>query len=495
MTSAPWGWRRFLLVLACGVFAALGQAPYDVPVALFAGFALALAFYPSALTARQAALCGWALGTGYFAHTLQWIVSPFMVDVARHGWMAPFALVFLSAGLALFWGVAFGVARWLSPARSWPLILTWPAAELLRAYIFTGFPWAMPAQSLVSTLPGQGLAHVGPYALNAALIGAALVVFGFSGSWLRRLGRIAAATVVAMLLLLPPILPEAPMTGHTLRLVQPNAAQRDKWDPAKIPVFFDRQLSYSNAPPQSGQPAPDLIIWSETAIPWQLEHAEPALEQIAIAAGGVPVALGVQRQNAGNYYNSLVVVDPQRDVQQTYDKHHLVPFGEYMPLAEVMRRWGIFGLAARIPGGYTPGPGPELLDFGPLGTALPLICYEAVFPHDVHAAPKRPDFMVQITNDAWFGKGAGPRQHLAQARMRAIEQGLPLARAANTGISAMIDPWGRITGALPLNTAGFLDVAVPAPRAPTPYSRTGDLPFALLLLFGFALALLIRRRV
>ena len=159
-----------------------------------------------------------------------------------------------------------------------------------------------------------------------------------------------------------------------------------------------------------------------------------------------------------------------------------------MPLGDLLANFSIYGLAARAGNGYSSGPGAKLLDFGPLGKALPLICYEAVFAHDVNGATERPDFLIQITNDAWFGKGAGPKQHLAQARMRAIEQGLPLARSANTGISAMIDPRGRVTASLPLNTAGFLDAALPRPLPPTLYSRTGDLPFAVLLLLAIGAA-------
>lgn len=495
MITGPWGWRSVAIVFVCGVVAAFAQAPYDFPLAMLAGFAVALHLYQTVRRPKQAVLLGWALGTGYFCHALQWIVSPFMVDVARHGWMAPFALVLLAAGLALFWALAFGVARWLSAEKSWPLLLCWPAAELFRAYIFTGFPWAMPAQSLVASFMGQGLGWVGPYVMNGVIIAFALwVARPLSGRY-SVASRAGAAAAFALLVLMAPLSTPAEMTKHSVRLIQPNVAQRDKWDPAQIPVFFDRQLGFTAAAPLPGDAQPDLVIWPETAIPWPLDIAEPALSQIAVAASGVPVALGVQRRDPQNFYNAMVVLDPSGGVAQQYDKHHLVPFGEYMPFAEVLSRWGIFGLAARITGGYTPGPGAQLLDFGALGQALPLICYEAVFAHDVNAAPERPAFLMQLTNDAWFGKGAGPKQHLAQARMRAIEQGLPLARAANTGISAMIDPYGRITASLGLNEAGFVDAELPAPRPPTLYSRMGDVPFALVLLLGCAAAVIRRSKV
>ena len=372
----------------------------------------------------------------------------------------------------------------------WPLILTWPAVELLRAYIFTGLPWAMPAQSLVGTQPGLLLALVGPYALNLVMVATAVGLTNL------RLGNtpLAYTAHVALMAILATFWPvpktaDLNFTPHTFRLVQPNAPQRDKWDPEKIPVFFNRQLEYTAAPPSDPNAPPDLIIWSESAIPWALDLAGSALDQIAIAGGDTPVALGVQRRSARRYFNSLVVLDKTGTPRATYDKHHLVPFGEYMPLGDFLAYFGVTALAAQAGNGYSAGPGAALIDFGALGKALPLICYEAVFAHDVNASPERPDFLIQITNDAWFGKGAGPKQHLAQARMRAIEQGLPLARSANTGISAMIDPYGRVTAALPLNTAGFLDAKLPKALPPTLYSRTGDGPLTLLLLLGLCVGL------
>ncbi len=482
--------------LVAGALAAFAQAPYDLPALLLVGMAAAVWLYRHMVRPLRAALLGWAFGVGYFMHALQWIMSPFMVDAARHGWMAPFALVFLSAGLALFWGAAFWAARKLSRS-SWPLILTWSAAEMLRAYIFTGFPWAMPSQATVDTLASRALAFAGPYALNLILIVAAVGLVA-RGRWRRTLLPRGFALVVLFSLFMNATdmnlnvaigkhyFPDGETGRPVIRLIQPNATQRDKWDPEKIPVFFNRQLQYTAAPPTDPQAPPDLVIWSETAIPWALDLARGALREIAAAGGTAPVALGVQRRSDTRYFNSMVALDPTGVPAQIYDKHHLVPFGEYMPLGDFLANFGIYGLAARAGNGYSAGPGAKLLDFGPLGKALPLICYEAVFAHDVNAAPARPDFLIQITNDAWFGKGAGPKQHLAQARMRAIEQGLPLARSANTGISAMIDPYGRITASLPLNSAGFLDVALPRHLPATLYSRTGDLPFAVLLLLGLA---------
>ncbi|MEM6939414.1 MAG: apolipoprotein N-acyltransferase [Pseudomonadota bacterium] len=482
MTSrARW---PFAAATGLGAFAALGQAPHDFPITLLLALLAICALFQNCKSTREAAIIGWAFGFGYFAHALQWIVSPFLVDAARHGWMAPFAVVLLAAGLALFWGAAFWAARRLRLHGTWTLVLTWPAAELIRAYIFTGFPWAMPAQAMIENLWGQSLGLVGPYALNLTMVAWAASLSTVAASRRQQIAQGALAALGLALTVLPPMVPPVELTANWVRLVQPNVAQKDKWDPEQIPVFFDRHLMLTASPPlEDGEP-PDLIVWSETAIPWRLENAGGVLKEIAQAAGGTPVALGAQRSEAGSFYNSMAVLDAQGGLQQVYDKHHLVPFGEYVPLARWLNRLGVFGLAQQLPTGYARGPGPKLLDFGPLGRALPLICYEVVFPHDVNAAPARPDFLLQITNDAWFGKGAGPKQHLAQARMRAIEQGLPLARSANTGISAMIDPYGRVTAMLPLNTMGVLDAPLPAPREATFYSRTGDIPMTFLLCIG-----------
>ena len=272
------------------------------------------------------------------------------------------------------------------------------------------------------------------------------------------------------------------MTGQTVRLVQPNAPQQQKWDPAYMPVFFQRQVEYTAAAPR-----PDLVVWPEAALPNRLNITGDPLQIIADAAAGAEVVLGLLRPGTEGYYNSLVRLDGTGAVAGIYDKHHLVPFGEYIPYANLFSQIGLSAIANAVPGGMTAGPGPQLMPFGALGTAVPLICYEAVFAQDVAGAPGRGSFLLQITNDAWFGTWSGPYQHLAQARMRAVEQGLPMIRVANTGISAMIDPHGRIIAELPLGEAGYADAPLPAALPPTFYAKTGDFPVFLLtlaLVFG-----------
>jgi apolipoprotein N-acyltransferase len=469
------------MALGLGALAAFGHAPYGMwPITLFV-----LALVPWLLRevqgARAAGSIGWALGTGYFMHALVWIVEPFLVDIGRHGWMAPFALVFLAAGMALYWASAFVGAQALGrteTGRGLALIVTWSLAELARAYLLTGFPWGGIAQIWIGSPVAATLAWIGPHGLT--LLSLALTIG--SGLALRDRRMLALAIVPLVVMGAAALAPRAVVEpgDHTVRLVQPNAPQHQKWDPEMIPVFFQRQIDFTSAGPR-----PDLIVWPETSVPVLLEYAGSAFGQMAEAASGTPLVAGVQRSDGARAYNSLVHMDAAGRITAIYDKHHLVPFGEYIPGGNFAAGLGLRGFAAQEGDGYSAGPGPQVMDFGPLGLAAPLICYEAVFPQDVGATPVRGDFLLQITNDAWFGEYIGPYQHLAQARMRAIEQGLPMVRVANTGISAMIDPNGEIVAELPLGQAGYVDAVLPPPLPPTPYAKSGDWPMIAGLLAAF----------
>ena len=482
------GRRRVALLIALiiGAIAALGQAPVNAwPLSVIA-FGCLYGLFQAAPDVRRAALIGWAGGTGYFLVALSWIIEPFLVDIARHGWMAPFALIFLAGGLALFWGAGFALARWAGgTALAFVPALT--LAEAVRGWLFTGFPWAQPGHIWVDTPLMPLAAYVGALGLVVAtLLLAVLIWVALSGNRL----ILAAVLIVQIGLLIAPVHDGPRRTdGPVIRLIQPNAAQHEKWDPAMMPVFFNRQLDFTREGAR-----PDLVVWPETAIPSLLNHADDMLAAISDAAGDAQVVLGAQRLDGVRLYNSLVVLNGQGQQTALYDKHHLVPFGEYLPFGNVLKRFGLRGLAAEDGNGYSAGPGPELIDLGPLGRALPLICYEGVFPRDVGGAPERADFMLLITNDAWFGQVSGPYQHLAQARLRSVEQGLPMVRVANTGISAMIDARGQLISYLPLGLAGFTDTVLPPPLPPTLYSKTGDLPLLLVLLLGIGGAFATRTR-
>jgi len=482
---------------ALGLLIALGQAPFGLwPVSLAALGGL-IWLVSRISRPRAAARTAWAAGAGQFALALSWIVDPFFVDIARDGWMAPFAIAALAGGLALFWGASGALAVWLSRGargRALAFALVLSAAELARGYVFTGFPWALPGHVWIGTPPAQLAAVFGQYGLTLmTLLAAALPVILPVGP-----GRAAGVGLAVLLLAagwgwgamrLATPLPAVADPVH-IRVLQPNAAQHLKWRADMIPVFWRRQLSFTAAP---SDPAPDLIVWPETAAPFLLDRAGDALATMSEAAGGVPVMFGVQRRAGPRSYNSLAVIGPSGKLTHIYDKHHLVPFGEYVPFASVLGRFGIKGLAADDVYGYAAGPGPRVLDLGaPLGHALPLICYEAVFPQDLRVAT-RPRWLVQITNDAWFGTWSGPYQHLALAQLRAVEQGLPMVRSANTGVSAIIDPYGRITESLPLNTAGEFTAPLPPALPETIYARTGDWPVALTLLAGLIALAAVRR--
>lgn len=473
---------RLLVLGALGAMAALGQAPVGAWPLSVLGFALAYGLFRRAAGGRQAAGIGWAFGTGYFLVSLNWIIEPFLVDVARHGWMAPFALLGLSGGLALFWAVGLGLGRAMG-GGALGFVGGLGLIELARGYVLTGFPWAQPGHVLIDTPLLHWASYLGSLGLTALVLLAAVAL------WAAMTGaRRALLALGAMAILWPAgalLTPEAGAAPEaaTVRLVQPNAPQHEKWDPDKIQGFFDRQLAFSAAGER-----PDLIVWPETAVPVMLERAASTLEVISEAAGGVPVVVGLQRRDEMRLYNTLALVEAGGSVAAVYDKHHLVPFGEYMPYGDHLAQFGIHGMAAKNGQGFSSGPGAQVIEMGALGRALPLICYEGVFAQDLRAAPGRADFILLITNDAWFGKFSGPYQHLAQARLRSAEFGLPMVRVANTGVSAMIDATGRITAALPLGEAGWRDAALPPPLPPTLYARLGDSPMLGVFLVFLALS-------
>jgi apolipoprotein N-acyltransferase len=481
------GKRRLGLAFALGAAAALGQAPLGFWWATLLALAALIWVLQRTTDWRGAFLVGLFAGAGHFGLALNWIVEPFLIDIARHGWMAPFAVLLLSFGLGLFWGGAALLAR-VFPNRVLGFVVAFVALEGLRGVIFTGFPWAMVGHIWIGT-PLDQLAAFGGASLLSLLtvVAAALPVLW---RWAGAGGSLAllAATLGFGLWRLAQPLPEA--ADLTLRLVQPNAEQSAKWDAARAREFLDRLLALT----AKDTPA-DLTIWPETAVPYMLEYAPEVAGMVVAASDGRPVAIGIQREDGERFYNSLRVLEGAGVETARYDKSHLVPFGEYIPFGDLAYQWfGLRAFAAQAGNTYSDGPGPQVLDLGPFGKVLPLICYEAIFPRDVNAAPDRADWMLQITNDAWFGTLTGPFQHFAQARLRAVEQGLPLIRVANTGVTAVVDAHGRVVEALPFGTMAALDTTLPGALPPTPYSRWGDGPVALLLA-GLALAAMARRRI
>ncbi|WP_394177627.1 apolipoprotein N-acyltransferase [Yoonia maritima] len=463
-------WRMRLCILAlAGGIGGLGQAPHDMWFATV--LALAFLFWVHSLgaSARQAAFHAWAFGVGYFAFSLRWIVEPFLVDIARHGWMAPFAIVLMSAGAAAFWAVFAYIAGRLVPRSACALALALVWAELTRSLILTGFPWALLGHVWVPTPLAQMAAYGGPHLLTLITAAAAWAVYALIGS-ARTAGAVVALMLAAVTWWCVPPVVTLPPDSSVVRLVQPNAPQHQKWDPEYREVFVNRMVE------MTGQgDVPDLIVWPETAVPYLLNYVQPDLSLLAEAARGAPLVFGIQRRDDGQrYFNSLVVMGQGGELRGVYDKRHLVPFGEYIPGGDLLGRFGISGLATTDGAGFARGTGDARITLPGIGDAVPLICYEGIFAEEIDGASDRPRLLLLITNDAWFGRAAGPYQHLAQARLRAIEQGLPMVRVANTGVSAMIDARGQIVEALPLNSHGVIDVSLPHALPITLYARWGD---------------------
>lgn len=467
------GWRRAAAALAAGAATALAQPPVSQPAVLF--LALPVLFWLLGGTAsRRAAFgLGWLAGVGHFAAGLFWIVEPFLVQPEVHGWMAPFALAGMAGGLALFWAAPFALARRWPPGlgRLLALAALWTLSDYLRSHLFGGFPWGLVGYAWVETPVIQTAAAFGPHLLGLLTLVAALLPA------LRRPAALAAAALLVAAgwgagawRLAQPVPERSP--PFVVRLVQPDADQREKWRPGMEQVFYERHLALTAA--RDGA-APDATIWSETAVPFLLDRDRALLAESAAAAAPGRLILGIRRTDGDRWYNALAVLDPGGGTAAVYDKHRLVPFGEFVPFAPLIGRLGLPALTTLTESGFSPGPGPQVIAVGGVPPFLPLICYEAIFPHGLRTA-MRPEWLVQVTNDAWFGTASGPYQHLAQARVRAIEQGLPLARAANTGISAMIDPHGRVVASLGIGEAGYVDATLPGALSITGYARFGDTP-------------------
>ena len=470
------------LPLAAGMALSLGQEPVALPVTILPALVL-FALLSQGLDPRAAAGRAWLVGFGYFGLTLTWIVNPFYVEADLYSWMAPFAAVLLPAGLAAFWAVgvwiAFRIGRGMG---AWALGLI--IAELARAHLFTGFPWVQFGQGYLDTISSPLMSYIGAEGLSVLTI----VLAAVAAATMRY--RWAIVPVCAALML--PAFPYSPerqiSDGPVVRLVQPSAPQDEKWIPERAEAFYRRMIAATEA-----EPPVDLVVWPETAIPYLLNYSGPILTDIADASNDTPVIFGVNREEGGLYYNSLAMVGAGGAVDAIYDKRHLVPFGEYIPIGDLLARFGIHGLAAADGAAYAEGQSGELITVPEVGGIVPLICYEGIFP-SMSASAERPRALVLITNDAWFGPDAGPRQHFAQARLRAIEQGLPMVRVGNTGLTAMIDARGAVTASLPFERVGHVDALLPEAHEETFFARFGSWPFVIVILLSCS-AVGIRRRL
>ncbi len=482
--------RPALSAFVLGLLSAAALPPLHLIPVLFLSLPGLLALISARATWRGAAMMGLWFGTGHHIGGLYWITEAILIEATTFWWLVPTGVPVLAAVLAVFIAVPCAVTR-LAPAPARPFVLAggWVLADIARQFVLSGFPWN-PLGS-IWTVPGSaGDAMIQPAAW-ISVHGLTLLTLLLALIPLRAAAVLLAAWISFGALRLGPN--PAPATPITIALIQGNIAQEGKWERAKAVRIFDHYLALTRAARRDHPDGILLPIWPETAVPFLVDADPDARAAIAEAAGG-PAVVGALRFDAARRpYNALVALDgPTPDnvspaVTAIYDKWHLVPFGEYQP------GWFPLPIAFVSGDGFGRGQGPltwHLKGIPPVG---PLICYESIFPGQI-VAPDRPDWLVIVTNDAWFGDSAGPRQHLAAARLRAVEEGLPLMRAANTGISAGFDPFGRELGRIGMNRAASIALALPGKLPPTPFARGGLLIPLLLAGATFAAGLFIARQ-
>jgi len=487
---------RMLLAFAAGIAANLAMPPLNLAVLFWGAFPLLLWLGACNESNKSAFLTGWMFGFGYFFMGLYWISFALFTDLANYWFLVPFAMAGLPAGLAIFTGLVMlvlHVSRLTGIARVFLFAALYASAEWLRGHILTGFPWNLTGYGWSGSLAILQITSViGIYGLSALTVLAASLPALASDKNIRK--PFALTLVLLGILLFAGLrgwgdqrltqASDESVAGVGLRLVQPNIIQTEKWEPEFRARNFQRLITLSATPDTPGQKTTH-IIWPETATAWfisQMPEARAAMQQ-SIPPGGYLI-IGQLRQEAAPegesppYFNSLSVMNEHGRFIAHADKTHLVPFGEYIPL----RKFLPFDPVAAGAADFSAGDGPLNLHIQNTPPFSPLICYEVIFPDAVAAPDEHPQWLLNITNDAWYGHTAGPHQHLAIARVRSIEQGVPLVRSANTGISAIFDSWGREIKSLGLGKQGVIDAGLPTAISPPPlYSAKGDVLFFLLI--------------
>ncbi|MEQ8389862.1 MAG: apolipoprotein N-acyltransferase [Thalassospira sp.] len=469
------GWRRRFVWLIAGAVAVLALPPFFFIPVLPVCFAILLWSLEGVRCNKGALSAGWWFGTGHFAAGFYWISHAFLVQPEIYGWMIPFALLGLGGGLAIFpmlavwasWRLTDGLVR-----RAVLLSVFWAVSEYLRGHILTGFPWNLLGHVwAIDPAPMQFASVVGVYGLSFVTGMFATLPAAVSSGKRGRIAAFSGVVIVAVLwgggalrlslvgpdgsdVALSELSPDVPV----VQVVQPNIAQRDKWRPELQNQHFTKLIEMSQRPDGMSPAQKRIVIWPETAATFFVETQTTARMQMAETLGPDDILItGAPRtypRDTDEYkvWNSIQVIDASGEIVASFDKFHLVPFGEYVPFRSILP------LPKLTAGGtdFSAGPGPQTLSINGMPSFSPLICYEVIFPGRVADDENRPDWLLNVTNDGWFGDSAGPYQHMAAARFRAVEEGLPLVRAAYTGVSVFFDPYGRKLADLPLRTRGVM---------------------------------------
>jgi apolipoprotein N-acyltransferase len=516
-----WGWKRRGIAFASGAVSALAMAPFNLWPVLAVTFPVLVWLLDGSGAGRRGLAAafgaGWWFGFGYFVAGLYWIGMALFVEADKFAWLLPFAVLGIPAGLALFTGFGALIARamWTTgPLRILAFAAGLGISEWLRGTILTGFPWNSFGYALTGMLPfAQAASLVGLWGLTLLSLAIFASPATIADARDRTQHRWLPLILSALALFLLGVYgwhrlsnnEVADVEGVRLRLMQPNISQNLKWQPEQRPAVMRRYLTLSDqatAPNRQGVKDVTHLIWPESAFPFFLDREPQALAQIGeLLPPGVSLITGAIRLDAPlpgsqqpRVFNSIRVLNDNGSIIATYDKLYLVPFGEFLPFQTLLESIGLQQLT-RVRGGFTAAARRQALNIPGLPPAAPLICYEAIYPGYVLPEGPRPRWILNLTNDAWFGITPGPHQHFAQARLRAIEEGLPLVRVANNGISAIVDPLGRIVRYLPLGSDGLIDGALPQPLGETLYAKHRNGPALLLTLFFTIGALIGRRRM
>ncbi len=480
-------WQSALVLFLNGALMTLGFAPYHYWPVIFISLPLFYLFLKSAQSRAQSLWRGFYFGYGHAMAGTWWIANALLVDADKFAWMLPFSVLGLSAVMAL-WFVAFAYLIHRFRAHLTPILFAvlWVVVEYLRSFGMFGFPWNLAGYIALSSIEiAQLAATIGTYGLSLLV-----VLFGLTPLiWLgEKTRRAKILQTLAVLMIWAGCYSygfhEIPMrksfTNTTIRVVQPNIPQSLKGSREGSVLAVKVLGELTNKPTGI---VPDVTIWPETAYPFTVRKGEPlAVPHIKMLLTGAVRAEGIKPNL--KIWNSLIAIMPAGDVVASYDKHQLVPFGEFVPLRSVLP------LDKITPGDldFSRGEGPQTVTLPGIPPFSPLVCYEGIFP-SMAVAKERPAWLLNVTNDGWYGDTAGPYQHFDMVRMRAIEQRLPVVRAANSGISAVIDPYGRVVASLPLNQRAFLDLKLPAMVVGSAYANHGELitVFLLMLLFLYTI--------